>query len=126
MSTSGDRWLRVSAAAQHLQIHRDTVVRNAEAWGIQVRTLPGPRRERRYREADVLRIAEAIARGEFDAVSDELTPQQAADLLGVSSATVRRWEDRGIIAPTRRLPGSSHRRYSRTEVERLRDNPPAE
>lgn len=53
----------------------------------------------------------------------ELTPAEAAEILGVSASTVRRYEDRGLLKP-RRLIGSGHRRYARADVERLRDNPP--
>lgn len=48
---------------------------------------------------------------------DELTPAQVAEELGVSASTVRRYEERGIISPTRRLPGSGYRRYSREVVD---------
>lgn len=51
--------------------------------------------------------------------ANELTPQQVADLLGVSASTVRRYEDNGVLKPVRRLPGSGHRRYDRAAVERL-------
>lgn len=51
--------------------------------------------------------------------SDELTPQQVADLLKVSPSTVRRYEESGVLKPIRRLPGSRHRRYSRAQVEKL-------
>lgn len=57
---------------------------------------------------------------------DELTPQQVADLLGVSPSTVRRYEAKGILAPARRLPGSKYRRYNRADVERLLEDPPTE
>lgn len=48
---------------------------------------------------------------------DELTPTQAAEVLGVSAATVRRWEEKGILLPSRRLPRSGHRRYARADVD---------
>lgn len=48
---------------------------------------------------------------------DEMTPAQVAAELGVSPSTVRRYEKRGIITPTRRLPGSRYRRYARADVE---------
>jgi DNA-binding transcriptional MerR regulator len=51
---------------------------------------------------------------------DELTPTEVAREFNVSPATVRRWEEGGILAPSRRLPGSRHRRYSRTSVEALK------
>ncbi len=56
---------------------------------------------------------------------DELTPAEAAEILGVSPSTVRRYEESGILVP-RRLPGSGHRRYKRAEVEALRDNLPSD
>lgn len=48
---------------------------------------------------------------------DWLTPQQVAELFGVSTWTVRRWEDRGALIPER-LP-SGHRRYRKSDVDRL-------
>lgn len=62
---------------------------------------------------------------------NELTPQQVADLLGVSPSTVRRYEDSGILKPSRRLRGSGHRRYARADVDRLLaeeqgDSPPTD
>lgn len=50
----------------------------------------------------------------------ELTPAEAAEILGVSPSTVRRYEESGLLVP-RRLPGSGHRRYRRADVEQLRD-----
>jgi hypothetical protein len=51
---------------------------------------------------------------------DEMTPAQAALELGVSPSTIRRYEERGILAPARRLPGSRYRRYARADVERAK------
>jgi len=51
--------------------------------------------------------------------SDELSPVEAGRILKVSPATVRRYEGRGLLKPSRRLPGSGYRRYRRTEVEAL-------
>jgi excisionase family DNA binding protein len=50
----------------------------------------------------------------------ELTPAEVAAVLKVSTATVKRWEESGVLAPTRRLPGSGHRRYSKAAVEALK------
>jgi hypothetical protein len=52
---------------------------------------------------------------------DELTPAQVALELGVSPSTVRRYEERGILAPARRLPGSRYRRYARADVDRAKE-----
>ncbi|MEV5819370.1 helix-turn-helix domain-containing protein [Micromonospora haikouensis] len=52
--------------------------------------------------------------------ADELTPSEVAAEFNVSPATVRRWEKAGVLAPTRRLPGSKHRRYSRAAVDALK------
>lgn len=51
---------------------------------------------------------------------DELTPGEVAQEFNVSPATVRRWEQRGLLVPSRRLPGSRHRRYSRAAVDALK------
>jgi DNA-binding transcriptional MerR regulator len=50
---------------------------------------------------------------------DELSPKEAGAVLGVSPATVRRYEARGLLVPARRLPGSGYRRYRRSDVEAL-------
>lgn len=52
--------------------------------------------------------------------SEELTPADVAKELDVSPSTVRRWEKSGVLPPTRRLPGSRHRRYSREAVDDLK------
>lgn len=54
--------------------------------------------------------------GHDDAPLEELTPSQTAAELGVSASTVRRYEERGILAPARRLPGRGDRRYARAAV----------
>lgn len=51
---------------------------------------------------------------------EELTPTEVARELRVSPSTVRRWEESDILKPTRRLPGSGHRRYSRAAVDALK------
>ena len=48
-----------------------------------------------------------------------LTVSEAADLLGVSPATIRRAVDRGDL-PGFRIPGSTHRRISKEAVEAIR------
>jgi GntR family transcriptional regulator len=51
---------------------------------------------------------------------DELTPKQAATVLGVSESTVRRLEASGELEPSRRLPARGDRRYRRADVEALK------
>jgi len=46
-----------------------------------------------------------------------LTIQQAADLLGVSTRTLRRWEERGFLKPQRTI--GNQRRYNKTELVEL-------
>lgn len=50
----------------------------------------------------------------------ELSPSQVAKEMSVSPSTVRRWEQTGVLAPVRRLPGSKYRRYSRADVDALK------
>lgn len=47
-----------------------------------------------------------------------VTPQKAAQLLGVCVSTLRRWESDGAIEARRTLGG--HRRYRRADVLALR------
>src|SRR5947199_78327 len=47
--------------------------------------------------------------------NDYLTIQQAANLLGVSTKTLRRWEAKGVLTPER-TPGNQ-RRYLLPEIE---------
>lgn len=49
----------------------------------------------------------------------ELTPAEVAKRLGVSTATVRRYDERGLLRPARRLLGSNYRRYSPDSVAEL-------
>lgn len=48
---------------------------------------------------------------------DLLTIQQAADLVGVSARTIRRWESQGALRPVFRF--GSTVRYARDEVLRI-------
>lgn len=50
-------------------------------------------------------------------VTHDLTPREAAALLGVHRDTLTEYVERGHLT-CRRLP-SGHRRYSRSEIERL-------
>ena len=51
-------------------------------------------------------------------MNDELlTIQQAADLLGVSTKTLRRWEAKGVIIPQRTI--GNQRRYGKSELTEL-------
>ena len=43
----------------------------------------------------------------------------AAQRLGVSAATLRRWANEGVVVAVR-LPRSGHRRFTETEIERVR------
>ncbi len=79
------------------------------------------------RQGDARDLSESVTLGDLTAShlgepmpDDELTPGEVARELGVSPATVRRWEERGVLSPSRRFPGSGHRRYSRASVEALR------
>lgn len=56
------------------------------------------------------------------ALSDEdelLTIDDAASLLGVSKQTLRNWEAKGKLIPTRTIVGK-HRRYTRSQINAMR------
>lgn len=57
-------------------------------------------------------------------MSDWLNTRQAAERLGVSEASVRRWGDRGLL-PVRRVGGRGDRRFKAAEVDRFRVGLPA-
>lgn len=67
-------------------------------------------------------LANLAALTEVKMVGDgtELTPAEVAKEFKVSPATVRRWGTRGWLKPTRRLPGSAYRRYSRSDLDAFR------
>jgi excisionase family DNA binding protein len=50
---------------------------------------------------------------------DLLTTRQAADLLGVSPSSVKRWADEGLLVCIKTV--GSHRRFDRVALERFRD-----
>jgi excisionase family DNA binding protein len=50
----------------------------------------------------------------------EMTPIEVARELGVSTATVRRYEAKGWLAEARRLPGSRYRRFRRADVDEFK------
>lgn len=50
---------------------------------------------------------------------DYLTVSEAAEYLGVSAETLRRWDRSGRLVATRR-PGSTHRRYARQDLAAFR------
>lgn len=51
-----------------------------------------------------------------------LSPAKAAQELGVSTDTLKRWEADKKIKATRTLGG--HRRYARAEIERVKNGDP--
>lgn len=53
--------------------------------------------------------------------NDELGTQEAAKVLGVHPNTIRNWADKGLITPSRVLPGSGYVRFNREAVQRMRD-----
>jgi hypothetical protein len=81
-------------------------------------TLTKPPPGRAARLDSPVTLADLQTRPDEDGMpSDELTPADVAREFDVSAATVRRWETRGILKPTRKLPGSKHRRYSRADID---------
>lgn len=71
------------------------------------------------------RASEILSQGHdvdvLDASSDTLTPNEAADLIGISRPTLLKLIDEGVLTATR-VPGSSHRRLSHSEVITFRDS----
>lgn len=68
-------------------------------------------------------LAEALGSGRgvdlLDAEADSLTPAEAATLIGISRPTVLKLIDEGVLTATN-VPGSTHRRLPRAEVEDFR------
>ncbi|MEC8193414.1 MAG: helix-turn-helix domain-containing protein [Myxococcota bacterium] len=58
-----------------------------------------------------------------NSTEDLLNPRQAARLLGVHAASVKRWSDQGRLRCIRTAGG--HRRFLRRDVEALRTPPSA-
>jgi excisionase family DNA binding protein len=54
------------------------------------------------------------------ATKELLNVRETAQALGVHENTIRNWEARGLLRAIR-LPGSGFRRFSSTDVERLRN-----
>ena len=46
-----------------------------------------------------------------------LSINEAAELLGISTKTLRRWEEKGLISPQRTV--GNQRRYSFQEIDRI-------
>jgi excisionase family DNA binding protein len=57
------------------------------------------------------------------ALDDWLTLQDASEMLGVATSTLRRWGDAGRVLMKRTLGG--HRRFARDEIARLAGRPAA-
>ena len=53
-----------------------------------------------------------------DKVSEFITTQQAADMLGVHGNTVRNWATKGVLRDWR-VPGTAFHRFARIEIEAL-------
>ena len=55
------------------------------------------------------------------AEKQKVSVSQAAELLGVTPATLRGWTNRGLVTCTRTLGGRGHRRFSIKEISRIQD-----
>lgn len=49
---------------------------------------------------------------------DWLTPRQAADLIGITPDTIRKWARDGVL-PSQRVRAGSHRRFRHSDVVAL-------
>ena len=62
------------------------------------------------------------SQGSYNQIPEKTPPlysiSEAAILLGVSTSTLRRWEEEGRLVPVR-TAGGNHRRYSEEGVKRL-------
>lgn len=74
----------------------------------------------RYPDTPIPLIELTNSTSEAQMASEELRPSDVAREFKVSPTTVRRWGKRGWLTPTRTLPGSKYRRYSREDVEAFR------
>jgi excisionase family DNA binding protein len=84
-----------------------------------LRALEGERPDLAERLA---RVADELGREPRDYVS----PGEAAEALGVSRNTVKKWVRLGIIRDVWSLPGSGYLKIRRSELERIRaDGVPA-
>lgn len=76
-------------------------------------------------KAVMCRAGEIMGQGHdvdvLDASNDTLTPNEAADLIGISRPTLLKLIDEGVLSAAN-VPGSSHRRLDRREVEAFRDS----
>lgn len=63
-------------------------------------------------------MSAGVAHGDADiSTGDWLTLQDASEMLGVATSTLRRWGDAGRVPMKRTLGG--HRRFARAEIARL-------
>lgn len=53
--------------------------------------------------------------------ADELGVREAAKVLGVHENTVRNYAKKGLLVPSRVLPGSGFVRFNRAAVQAMRD-----
>lgn len=67
-------------------------------------------------EPDVVARVESLLAG--DETADQVSPEDAAAILGVSRPTVVRWAAAGLLTD---YPVGSHHRFSRAQVLKLRD-----
>jgi excisionase family DNA binding protein len=94
--------------------------------GVRLVSQDGIERVLPHEMAVVLRRAGEILRqghevDVLDASSDTLTPNEAADLIGISRPTLLKLIDEGLLSAPN-IPGSAHRRLDRMEVEAFRDS----
>lgn len=52
---------------------------------------------------------------------DEVGVREAARVLGVHENTIRNWAAKGLLTPSRVLPGSGYVRFNREAVQKMRD-----
>jgi excisionase family DNA binding protein len=109
-------FLTISEASSFLNTSPDTL-RRLEGKG-KIKPKRGAKNERLYSADEILLLQGFIKKGSPG--QKRYSIKEAANLLDVSSQTIRRWEKQGKIKP-KRTPGG-HRYFTYKEIRAIKDN----